>query len=80
MSLKLQKGDPKGFIASQQALKCDYDNAEAAASWIHRLLIDKLDNGDRLQQSVIRKRANEAVMDFGGLLRRRIPSPVQVRA
>ena len=26
------------------------------------------------------KRANEAVMDFGGLLRRGIPSPLQVRA
>ena len=80
VSLKLQKGEPKGFIASQQALKCDYDNADDAAPRIYRLLIDKLDNGDRLQQSVIPKRANEAVMDFGGLMRRGIPSPVQVRA
>ena len=54
VSLKLQKGDPKGFIASQQALKCDYKKVADAAPQIYKLLADKLDNRERLQTALIR--------------------------
>ena len=54
VSLKLQKGDPKGFIASQQALKCGYEKVADAAPRIYKLLADKLDNRERLQTALIR--------------------------
>ena len=54
VSLKLQKRDPQGFVAGQQALKCSFKDVDAAAPRLYRLLVDRLDNGDRLQQSVIR--------------------------
>lgn len=54
VSLKIQKSDPHGFIGSQQALKCNFDNIGTAAPTIYGLIVEKLDNAERLQQSLIR--------------------------
>ncbi len=40
VSLKVENKDPDGFIGKQQALKCDYENVEAAAPKIYLLIRD----------------------------------------
>ncbi len=54
VSLKIQKSDPHGFIGNQQALKCNFDDIGTAAPMIYGLIVEKLDNAERLQQSLIR--------------------------
>ena len=54
VSLKIQKADPDGFIGSQQALKCHFDDIDAVAPKIYGLIVEKLGNSERLQKSVIR--------------------------
>ena len=63
VSLKLEKTDPKGFVSVQQALKCRYADVAAAAPKIYELLMDKLDNGERLQTSVVHAFLNSPNFD-----------------
>ena len=54
ISLKLEQGDPEGFIDDQQALKGRLDDPAASAQVIYDLLAERLGNRERLQSGLIR--------------------------
>lgn len=53
ISLKLQNGDPLGFIAEKQALKGDLDNLNSLLPKLYDLLAKKLSNQSRMQTALV---------------------------
>ena len=53
LSLKLEGSDPRGFIASEQALRGELEHPADSALQIYRLLGERLNNGSRLQGALI---------------------------
>ena len=53
ISLKLQQGDPQGFIDDQQALKGRLDDPAESVQAIYDLLAERLGNRERLQSGLI---------------------------
>ena len=53
LSLKLENFDPKGFVASEQALRGELKYPADSALQIYKLLGEKLNNRSRLQSALI---------------------------
>lgn len=53
IAMKLQQLDPRGFIASTQALRGHLDRPKESAAEIYRIMAGKLGSGKRLQSSLI---------------------------
>jgi len=51
--IKFERKDPQGFIGTTQALKGDLENPAASAPAIYKVLVDKLGQRGRLQQTLI---------------------------
>ena len=53
LSLKLENSDPRGFVASEQALRGELEYPADSALQIYKLLAEKLNNKNRLQGALI---------------------------
>lgn len=53
VSLKVEKNDPPGFISHEQALRGILASPETSASKIHKFIVEKLGQKDRIQSALV---------------------------